>query len=219
MERITLLSIAIFLFASITKAQITKGSVYLGGSIGASSAKSDNSNSSVEGKSSWFSINPAVGTAIKNNLIAGINLNYEHGKTENFNGNQNNKNNSYGGGFFLRKYYPLSNRIYVFGESGLRYFYQKWEYLQTPGYNYTSVNKQNFVSVNLFPGLAIHVTKSFYLETTFNNLIQIGYSNSKSTSNYLGSITTSKQNGVSIQSSLNNGSYLNIGVRFIIPKK
>jgi len=219
MERITLLSIAIFLFASITKAQITEGSLYLGGSIGASSAKSNKTNSSIEGKSNGFSINPSVGVALKNNTIAGVSLNYGHGKTENFNNNQNNKGNTYGGGIFLRKYYPLSNRFFVFGESGLSYSYHKLEYLPTPGYDYTSENKQNFISVNLFPGIAFHVAKSFYLETSFSNLIQLGYNNTKSIYNYPGSSFSSKENGFSIQSSLNNGYYLNVGVRFIIPKK
>jgi hypothetical protein len=219
MERITLLSIAIFLFASITKAQITKSSVYLGGSIGASTTKLEYSNTSTDGKSPWLSINPTVGVAIKDDLIAGINLTYTHGKTENFNNNQNNERNGYGAGVLLRKYYPLSNRFYLFGESGLGYFHQKWEYLQTPGYNYTSVNNQNSISANLFPGLAIHVTKSFYFEAAFNNLIQIGYSGLTLTSNSFGSTSTTKQKDFYIQSSLTNGSYLNIGVRFIIPKK
>lgn len=219
MKKITLLSLAIILFASITNAQINKGSIYLGGNIGGGTTKFEDSNSPTEGKSSGFSINPAVGVAIKNNLIVGINLNYTHGKTENFNGSQNNKRNGYGGGIFLRKYYPLSNVFYVFGEGDLGYFYQKWEYLQTPGYGYTGVNKQNSISASLFPGLAIHVTKSFYLETAFSNLIGIVYSNSNFTTNSLGTTSTGKQKDFSIQSSLTNGSYLNIGVRFIIPKK
>lgn len=219
MKKITLLSLAVILFASITNAQITKGSTYLGGSVGGGSSRIEDSNFPAEGKSSGFSINPAMGVAIKNNLIAGINLDYTHGKDENFNGNQDNKRNGYGGGVFLRKYYPLSKLFYVFGETNVGYFYQKRQYLQTPGYSYTGVNKQNSVSLSLFPGLAIHVIKSFYLETAFSNLLQIGYAISNSTTDYLGTATTRKQKDFSIQSSLTNGSYLNIGVRFIIPKK
>jgi len=219
MERITLLSIIIFLFASIASAQITRGSVYLGGSIGGSTSKIQNSGSSEEGKSTSLSINPAVGVAVRNNLIAGVSLYYSHGKNEHLSYTQNNRFNSYGGGFFLRKYYPLSNRFYLFGESGLGYSYDKWEYLQTPGSIFTSVNKGSSVYATVFPGLAIHVTRSFYFEAAFNDLLTVGYSGSRSTSNNAGSISTSKRNDFLFQSSLTSGSYLNIGVRFIIPKK
>jgi hypothetical protein len=218
MERITLLSIAIFLFASITKAQITKGSVYLGGSIGASTSKQQNDTYPNEGKSSWLSINPAVGVTVKNNLIAGVDLNYLHGSSKNFS-SQDNKRNGYGAGLFLRKYFPLSNRFYVFGETGIGYFSQKYEYLKTPGYPFTSTNKQHSVSANIYPGVAIHVFKSLYLEAAFNNLLQIGYTSSSAKTSSNSSTLTSSQKDFGIQSSLSSGNYLNIGVRFIIPKK
>jgi hypothetical protein len=219
MERFTLTTIAILLFATITKAQITKGSFYLGGSIGASSTKQENSNSPVEGKSKWLSVNPAVGIAVKNNLIAGVDLNYLHYTTREFQNSQDNDRNGYGAGIFLRKYFPISNRFYVFGQTGIGYFSQKNEYLQSTGYSYTSTNEQHSVSANIYPGVAIHVFKSFYLDAAFNNLLQIGYSTSTSTRNSNGSTDTWKQKDFGIQSSLSNASYLNIGVRFIIPKK
>jgi hypothetical protein len=217
MERITLTTIAILLFASVTNAQITKGAFYLGGSIGASSTKQETGNSSTEGKSTLFSVNPALGVAVKNNLIAGIDLNYLHGSIENLSGNQDNKRNGYGAGIFLRKYFPISNRFYVFGQTGLGYFSQKNEYIQTPGYPFTLTNKQHSISASIYPGVAIHVFKSLYLEAAFNNLLQIEYSNSTTEGNFPS--TSQKQKDFTIQSSLSNGSYLNIGVRFIIPKK
>ena len=219
MERFTLTTIAILLFATITKAQITKGSFYLGGSIGASSTKQENNNSSTEGKSTWLAVNPALGVAVKSNLIAGIDLNYLHGSIENFSGNQDNKRKGYGSGIFLRKYFPISNRFYVFGQTGLGYLSQKYEYLQSPGYSYTSTNKQHSVSANIYPGVAIHVFKSLYFEAAFNDLLQIGYSTSTTTGNSNGSTDTWKQKDFGIRSSLSNGNYLNIGIRFIIPKK
>lgn len=219
MKKFTLLSIAVIVVASIASAQITKGSVYLGGSVGGGTTKIENSNAPGNGRSSGFSLYPAVGTAVRNNLIAGISLTYTHGKTENLNGNQNSRRNGYGAGVFLRKYYPLSDRIYVFGETSLGYFQQKWEYLPTPGYNSTQVNKQNSVFLSIFPGLAVHVIKSLYLETAFNNLLQIGYSSSNSTTRYAGTTSTAKQKDFTAQSSLTSGTYLNIGVRLIIPKK
>jgi hypothetical protein len=216
MERIILLSVTILLFAAITKAQITKGSVYLGGSIGASTSKQENNNPTLEGKSSWLSINPAVGIAVKNNLITGVDLKYLHGSSKNFS-SQDNKRNGYGAGLFLRKYFPLSNRFYVFGQTGAGYFSQKNEYIQTPGYPFTITNKQHSISANIYPGIAIHVFKSLYLEAAFNSLLQIGYSSSTTEGNFPSA--SQKQKDFSIQSSLSSGNYLNLGVRFIIPKK
>lgn len=215
MERIILLSITILLFATVTKAQITKGSVYLGGSVGFSTKSEEINGSSTERKSTSFSINPAIGVAIKNNLIAGIDLNYLHSKSNNIS-TENNKVNTYGVGVFLRKYFPISNRFYAFGQTDLGYLSQTYDYFQSTGYT-TSTYKQHSISANLYPGIAIHVFKSLYLEAAFNNLLQIEYSST--TIRLISSGTITKQKDFGIQSSLSSGNYLNIGVRFIIPKK
>jgi hypothetical protein len=144
-------------------------------------------------------------------LIAGIDLNYLHSRSENLS-TQDNKVNAYGAGVFLRKYFPISNRFYAFGQTGLGYFSQKYDYLQSP-----STYEQHSISANLYPGVAVHVFKSLYLEAAFNNLLQIGYSST--TIRLVNAGTTTKQKDFGIQSSLSNGSYLNIGIRFIIPKK
>jgi hypothetical protein len=219
MERFTITTIAILLFASITKAQITKGSLYLGGSIGFSSNKLEPNNSSIEGKSKSFSINPAVGIAVKNNLLAGVNLNYGHGSTKGFQSNQDYKSTSYGAGVFLRKYWSVFNRLYFFGQSDLGYSHSNYKYLPTAGYSYDYTTKHRVVSANLFPGISINVLKSFYLETVFNDLLNIAYSNTKTNGTYNGVSSSSKQTSFSIGSNLTNSYGFNIGVRFIIPKK
>jgi hypothetical protein len=53
------------LFATITHAQITKGSLYLGGNIGVSVKSEEVNVSSPKGKSTSLSINPAIGIAVK----------------------------------------------------------------------------------------------------------------------------------------------------------
>jgi hypothetical protein len=111
MERFTLLTIAILLFASITKAQITKGSTFIGGQISGSTFKQE-SGSNVQ-KQSSFVISPAIGTAIKQNLIVGIDFTYAHTKYEYPQGPVS-EGNSFGGGFFLRRYASIANRFYFF---------------------------------------------------------------------------------------------------------
>jgi len=149
MERITLTTIAILLFASVTNAQIKKGSTYLGGSIGFSSSKLEPNNSSTNGKSKSVSINPAVGVAVKNNLIAGINLNYGHGNSKGFQSSQDYKNSNYGAGVFMRKYWSVLNRLYFFGQSDLGYTHSNYKYLPTAGYSYDYTTKQQAVYADI----------------------------------------------------------------------
>ena len=84
MKRITLLSVSVLLFVLVTNAQITKGSIYLGGSIGASNAKGEVSTSTELGKRKSISISPSVGVAVKDNLIAGVNFYYFNNSSKKF---------------------------------------------------------------------------------------------------------------------------------------
>jgi hypothetical protein len=217
MERFTLLTIAILLFASITKAQITKGSVYLGGSINVASTKQEVNGSSNEGKLKAISINPSVGLAIKRNLVAGINLTYLNGRSKNYQNYQDFDRDGYGGGFFVRKYFPIVNRLYFFGESGLSYDHQKQESF----YQSQTQNKvtQDNIFASLYTGLSFQVFKSFYIETSFPDIIQLGYQKTTTMDNSYIQSAKRTDKGVVFQSNLTSGSYLNVGVRFIIPKK
>lgn len=208
MERITLLSIAIFLFASITKAQITKGSTFIGGQISGSTYKQENGPSTQ--KQSSFVISPAIGTAIKQNLIAGIDLTYAHTKY----GYSPNpvEGNSFGGGFFLRRYASIANRFYFFlqGRAG---FYHDKSKSTSSGINYENIS--NNFNLSLYPGVSYALTKSLHIEAGLNNLALFNYSHGivkqtgspDQTSNSLGFSTSA------------TGSNLAFALRFIIPKK
>lgn len=218
MERFTLLTIAIFLFASITKAQITKGSIYLGGSIGASHVKQEVDNSTTEGKRSSILINPAVGIAVKDNLIVGIDFDYSNSSSKKFLNYGDYKTTDWATGIFIRKYVPLVKRLYFFGQSNLNYNHYKYEVPSTTS-SYFSKTVQNTIEASFYPGLAFNVSKSFFIETTFPALVQIGYTRSTNTNNSYGSTVSTKEKGLFFSSQLSNSSYLNFGVRFIIPKK
>jgi hypothetical protein len=219
MERFTLLTIAILLFASITKAQITKGSVFLGGSVTASNFKYESSNSTEEGRLKTLSISPQIGIAVKKNLIAGVELSYLKGSAEKYSQYSDFKRNGFGGGVFLRNYFPITNRLYFFGQSGLNYNGQKTEYPSTVNYPYSSKSKDQTFKLTFYPGLSVNIFKSFYFEAGFNDLLSLGYTKSTSTNAGNGSTSTQTQKGLFFQTSLLNNSSFNIGVRFIIPKK
>ena len=209
MERFTLLTIAILLFASITKAQISKGSIFIGGQVSGYTSKTDGGTYNQEYNGVSFS--PAIGVAVKQNLIAGIELNYAHSKTENgFSPTQ--KANNYGGGFFLRKYVPIFSRFYFFTQGTAGYNHNE---TKSNSGTYSSSSKSNGGSLSFYPGVSLALTKALYVETGFNNLVVIGYSHG-----------TAKQTGFQDQSTNNfnfstsvSGTNLSFALRFIIPKK
>jgi hypothetical protein len=80
MKKISVFSFAI-LFASVASAQISKGSLFLGGNISTASSKVELPNGQ-EQEQKGFMISPAIGTAIKNNLIVGVDLTYSKYESE-----------------------------------------------------------------------------------------------------------------------------------------
>jgi len=218
MKKFILFHCVCFLLASISYAQISSGSVYFGGSIGGSSVKQESSISSTEGKRSSINISPSVGLAVKDNLIAGINFIYSNDQSKSYLNWQDHKNNTYGGGIFLRKYFPIIKRLYFFGEGGLDYTQYKYETPAGTG-SYYAKRTTKTVSAGIFPGLAFNIYKSFYIETAFPILLELGYNQTNDLTTNFGSTTTTKDKGIFLQSYLSNSSYLNFGVRFIIPKK
>jgi hypothetical protein len=207
MERITLLSIAIFLFASITKAQITKGSTFIGGQI--SGGQTETKNGSSTQKQSSFYVSPAIGTAIKQNLIAGIDFTYGQSKNES---GYAYKTNTYGGGFFLRRYVPIATRFYFFLQGRAGYSFDKSESSNSSS---NWLNKSNSVSLGLYPGVSFALTKALHIEAGLNNLALLGYSHSVSKQPNLPDQTS---NNFNFRTSA-SGTDLSFALRFIIPKK
>jgi hypothetical protein len=170
------------MFIVSAQAQINKGAIWLGGSIGYSQNKQEfATNTSV--KSSSLTINPAIGKVVKDNLVVGIKLVYGRDKSENSSSSiVDSKTNSYGGGFFVRKYIPVVNRLYVFGDASASYgsFKEKSTLLDYNSNTQVKTTTKGWASsIGVTPGIAFAINKSFQLETALNNLFGISYSNTK----------------------------------------
>ena len=210
--------VSLFFLSLSSSAQIAKGSVSLGGSVGFGHASQDRNSSPGDGKSNYFNFSPAIGKAIRENLIAGITLNYGKSKSENFEPYVNYTSRNYGAGLFIRRFYPIASHFYFFNQADLGYQYTKSENeFSAPYYNFS---KSKGISLGIQPGLSYNVTKAFYLEMGFNNLLQISYVVAEER------MRTSpnpeiyrKTKSFSLNSSLINSTNLNIGVRFIIPQR
>ncbi|MFL5745382.1 MAG: autotransporter domain-containing protein, partial [Niastella sp.] len=123
-QRIVLSLVFVCAFMVTTRAQISKGAVWVGGSIGYNHQKFGTDTPYT--KTNTFNFSPAVGLVIKDNLVVGISLTYGHGKTNNNGSEIERKNNNYGAGIFVRQYIPIVNRLYLFGEAGANYEYSKY---------------------------------------------------------------------------------------------
>lgn len=190
-------------------AQLSKGKIFLGGSINAFSQKTTSGNISTEGNS--FNISPAIGTFYKENKLAGIMLGFSNAKNES-NGNTD-KIIGYSIGGFLRQYRPLKNNFFLFFDESLTYSFSKQT--STAGINQTRLNS-NGLFLGFKPGIAYSVTPKLQLELSMNNLIYAGYRQDKTTGS--ASTTASKTNSFSVGSNLSLNPFQNfgLGVRLIL---
>lgn len=224
MKKVLFFTLIAFGVSSISNAQISKGSILLGGGLNVSKIKSENSTPpSPETNQTNFTVNPAIGIAIKENLVFGALLSY--GNSENTYGSpsqaQENDYSSYGGGFFLRKYLVLGKGFYAFGQGDLSYSHQKqtnnYSYPNSPNFSNTTEKGWN-IGLNLSPGISYAINKKFHLEAGFSNLFGFNLSKSKINSVSNSSQYSQEKNGFGFNSSASNLSGYNIGFRFLFAK-
>lgn len=201
-----------------SQAQIDKGSVLLGTSIGYSQIKSKNGVSSGNNtKSQSFIVSPAVGVAIKENLVAGIRFNYMK-TTQKSNYDYANYYNSdtknYGGSIFIRRYVPLISRLYVFGEGNASYNIIRET--TTQGY-YSGKNERKAkgwnTGLSITPGISYGVCKKVQVELGFNSLLSASYGKTKTTYN---NMPEENRESFSTGISKDNSSMFYIGFQVIL---
>ena len=214
MKKFTLLSMACICLSSISFSQVNKGSVLLGGGI---SLYSQNSESGTfENKSRGFAVYPSIGLVTKENIVVGFRGNYGYSKSDyNSTPPQEQKDNSYGVGIFLRKYKPLGKSFFIFGEGGAGYNHRKNTQTSIPS---KAILKENSFSINLYPGIAYAVSKRIHLEASINNLINLSYFSSRTENQSTSGSSISKNSGVYFSSNANASVPLTIGFRFVLGK-
>lgn len=171
--------VIVFIFAGlVSKAQITKGSLLLGGNINFNSQKSAQpQGSGYSPQSSQVIINPTIGKALKDNLVAGISMTWAQGQSSEDDGSggiSKIKTDVYGLGIFLREYTPLSSRFLFFVQEELGGSMTIGKQQDTTSYN------QYEVSLSLDPGIAYMASRKVQLEITFQNLFSVSYLHDKS---------------------------------------
>lgn len=198
-------SLAILFFAATTSAQITEGKYLLGGSFGLNSATNQNSNS--------VSTNLQFGKAIKENTVVGIigSIYISNNKSP----GQNTRVDQYSGGVFSRKYKPLKNNFYLFGEMDATYQSYNTNYTYFTNVNQTLITKSHSGFIAFAPGISYSVTKHLQMEITMQNLASIYYSHIKTIDSSLPpGVAPQKASNISANVNLNSSLLNNFGIGF-----
>ncbi|WNI37779.1 outer membrane beta-barrel protein [Chryseobacterium sp. SG20098] len=185
-----LLAGAVALFG-LSNAQIAKGTTYLSGSVGYSQVETNNGNLKTEN----FNVLPTVGYFVNTNLAIGLSVGYQTEKTTTTTtttiGNATTvsenviKQPAFVVAPFVRKYWTLSDKLYIFGQLAVPMQFGKTENenssVTTAGNttisNSTSTEaKYTQIGVTVKPGLDYFLNKNWSIEATIG---EFGYSNYK----------------------------------------
>ena len=128
------------------------------------------------------------------------------------------KSSSYGGGIFLRHYYPLGSRFYLFGDGSLGVNFTNGERKDSTALVWE--DKITVISLSLTPGISFAASKRLHLEAALNSLVSMSYSFAETTYTYSGSSTTKiSHRSFNVGANANGFSRLSIGLRWILPSK
>lgn len=212
MKTFFLLTIVASFFVCSSNAQIKKGTIFLGGDVGAS-GQATKINDATVSKQSSIIISPVLGKAIRDNLVVGLSGLIGFSKQRTTDNASKYKTRYYGGGAFVRKYKNLGgSSFYLFGEAAaqLSYYWQKQE-----GPVVVDETKRISGTLSAHPGLAYAVSNRLHLETGFLNIVSLSYFREKR--DVGDPINDYRYSGWSFSSSLNNAtSSIYIGIRFLL---
>jgi hypothetical protein len=218
MRKSLLLTVTAFCIAAFAQAQITKGSVLLGGNISAGSTKynSTANGTSNNSKQNGFNLSPFVGFATSDNKVWGVGVSYSHGQLENSTNNETQKSNAYGASLIHRRYYTLGKSFYIYGQGAAGYSTYKANAKST---SYENVQKSSNAGLSVSPGVAYAVNKYFHLEISINDFASMGYTKSENIAyaNTTAQNTTESEN-LYFNTNFSSVNALTIGFRFVLGK-
>lgn len=204
---------------TICNAQITKGTVSLGGDLSFYTSTSSTEGNSNDRKQNNIYLAPSIGKAVKDNLIFGVDLEYRHTFDRLENNPAKSQGNNFGAGVFLRRYLTLGKGFYLFaqGTAGISYGIEK--VVTYPSGTFKSETKSIGASVTFYPGVAYAISKKFQIEAGFRDLAYIGYGHSKRVITQGSPLNTEKTKTSAFNIGTTAGSFTNftLGFRVFFP--
>lgn len=164
MSKISCLLAILLMASQISHAQFTKGTKLIGGNFSLTSIKRLNDSE----KTQNFTIAPALGIAVRENLVFGGELIFAAPlKADRYNAK------TAGIGAFTRRYFTLGKNVHAFGEGALSYTRQ-WYRIESFPSEYRNITSS--VQLSISPGIAYTVNRNIQLELMFSDLLSAGYS-------------------------------------------
>ena len=199
------------LISANVSAQLTKGSTWLGGTVGYSSY-SNESQFSAKQKTQTLYFNPAVGKIVKPGLVVGIEFSYYFHEEKNDAMINDLKENRYGAGVFMRKYIETFKKLYLFGHLKL-----DGAIGSRDNFNTSPVAKAKGwrAEAYVYPGLSYMLNSRIALEASFYNLFGISYMDYKTKTPG----KTYREVNFSALADLDLVGNFGLGIRLILPGK
>ena len=217
--KFNLLIITLFIF-SVSKAQIKKGNLFIGGYVylGISNASSTNANGDIS-KNSYVGFSPSVGWVTKDNLVLGASIITNFNYNSVTNSNNYFRSNRIGAGVWMRKYLPIGKSFYLFG-NGMLSAQSLYNSDNMPTQSNLFVEKGYSIDVILVPGIAYQVNKHLFLDAALNNLFSLGYDRKNTEYESSGSPRIKRViNSFNLSSGIGSGTPLQVGIRWMIARK
>jgi hypothetical protein len=224
MKKIYALSLGL-MACTLTHAQISKGSIVLGGNLSydnqANNADYGSGSSNVL-KSNTLNINPSIAKAIRDNLLLGVDLSYLHGSSTN-NGNGaagTSALNGFSVGFFFRRYKPIGSGFSLFGQAELSGGYTHNHATNQVGSPTDDITNTGSGALNFYPGIAYALNRHWQIETGLANFLTVSYIHSRETiSNTNQPDQFQTDHNFNLTSGLSGSDFFTVGVRYIIGGK
>jgi hypothetical protein len=229
MKKLYALAVFVVLFR-IAHAQVKSGDIILGGNLSYSTQSTSTPQIAGTASPTTFSkqnslvINPSIGKAIRDNLVLGLDLSYGHNSnSDNLAGSpaETGTVNSFTAGVFVRRYKPLGNGFYLFGQAELSGgCSHSSSSTPQPGEPSTAQNGYE-ITLQLYPGIAYALNRRWQIETGLPNFLSIDYTHSKSTTSYPNGIPdqSSTYHSFDLASALTGTNEFTVGVRYFIGGK
>ena len=211
MNRI-ILSFALMFFIFSANAQFKKGDILLGGDLSYSGSKSTSQNYTGETKYNSGNFNISLGKAIKENVVVGINLDFQP-VTDTYNtgiGLYTTQTNNYSFGIFYRVYKGLGKDFYIFGEAGGGYIGSTTSTKDSTGHE-ISTGSGNGGHLYISPGIAYKVSKKFFIELSIPQIFTLQYT---STNTKTDAVKTETDDNFTAGINLNSSPLLDLSIGF-----
>jgi hypothetical protein len=229
MKKLYALASFVVLFSSV-HAQVKSGDIILGGNLSYSNQGTTVPQApgvvspSALTKQNNLIINPSIGKAVRDNLVVGLDLSYGHSDfSYNASGNpaQTSSANSFTAGVFVRRYKPLGNGFYLFGQAELSGGYSHSSSFNPQTAESSSTENGYGVTLQLYPGIAYALNRRWQIETGLPNFFSIDYTHQKTTASYTNGVPdqTSTYHNFSLASALTGTNEFTVGVRYFIGVK